>query len=287
MSALDAIDDPRTLLLGLFEHSPVAFQIYRADGHCLAVNQAFRDLFQSEPPPEYTVFEDAAEKGLQDLVRRAFSGETVAVPPFWYDPRDLKHITQTEGRRVGIEMTMFPLYDARGAIAHVAICLKDVSADMERQQERDHLRALQDCSVEITTIHRQDTTASTVSPSVTRILGYSQEEFRRLGAELMHPDDRDRVGPTDLLAHPGEPQHTEYRLRHRDGSWRWMSVTAINLLAHPTISGIVAHHHDITELRETAAALRKSEGMLRQSQKMDALGRLAGASRTTSTTCFR
>ena len=276
MSALDAIDDPRTLLLGLFEHAPVAFQIYRADGHCMVVNQAFRDLFGSEPPPEYNIFEDAAEKGLQDLVRRGFAGETVAVPPFWYDPRELKHVNQPEGRRVGIEMTMFPLHNAQRVIAHVAICFKNVSADMQRQQERDHLRALQDYSVEITTIHRLDTTPSTVSPSVTRILGYTQEEFGLLGKELMHPDDRERVDPTALLAHPGEPQQTEYRLRHRDGSWRWMSVTAINLLAHPTICGIVAHHHDITELRETADALRKSEDQLRQSQKMDALGRLAG-----------
>ncbi len=280
MSALDAIDDARTLREGIFEHSPVAVQIFSADGRSLAVNQAFRDLFEAEPPPGYNVFEDevAAARGLPGLMRRAFAGEAIQAPRFWYDPRARPHIRpeQEPGRRVALEMTIFPLRDAARQLGHVATCFKDVTSEMEREQERDHLRALQDCSVEITTIHRADTRPSTVSPAVTRILGYTQEEFARLGRELMHPDDQARVDPGELMRNPGVPQHTEYRLRHRDGTWRWMSVTAINLLAHPTISGIVAHHHDVTELRDTAEALRRSEDQLRHSQKLDAVGRLAG-----------
>src|SRR5450432_412410 len=103
-SRLDSIEDPRTLLAGLFENSPVAFQVYRADGQCLLVNQAFRELFQSEPPPEYNIFNDdiAARNGQQGLIRRAFAGETISVPPFWYDPRELTSIDQREGRRVAV-----------------------------------------------------------------------------------------------------------------------------------------------------------------------------------------
>ena len=277
-SRLDSIADPRTLLAGLFEHSPVAFQVYRADGHCLLVNQAFRELFRSEPPPEYNILLDplAAETGQAALVRRAFAGETIHLPPFWFDPRETTVIDQREGRRVAIALTMFPLFDARGAISHVAVCLRNATAEMELARERDHLRALQECSVEITTIHRLDTSPTIVSPSVTRILGYTPEEFAQLGRELIHPDDQARIDPAEVIRNPGQAQHSEYRLRHRDGSYRWMSVTAINLLNPPTIAGVVAQHHDITELRHTADALRNSEDQLRQSQKMDAVGRLAG-----------
>src|SRR6185503_20223138 len=113
-SRLDSIADPRTLLAGLFEHSPVAFQVYRADGHSMLVNQAFRDLFQSEPPPEYNLFRDevAARTGQQALVLRAFAGETISLPPFWYDTRELEHVNRPEGRRAAIQLTMFPLFDA-------------------------------------------------------------------------------------------------------------------------------------------------------------------------------
>ena len=278
ISRLDSIADPRTLLAGLFEHSPVAFQVYRADGHSLLVNQAFRDLFQSEPPPEYNILLDplAAETGQAALVRRAFAGETINLPPFWFDPRETTIIDQREGRRVAIELTMFPLFDAGGAISHVAVCLRDATAEMELARERDYLRALEECSVEITTIDRLDTSPTAVSPSVTRILGYTQEEFAQLGWSLIHPDDQARVDPAEVIRNSVQAEHSEYRLRHKDGSYRWMSVTAINLLNHPSIAGVVAQHHDITELRHTADALRKSEDQLRQSQKMDAVGRLAG-----------
>ena len=46
------------LLEGMFAHAPVAYQIYRPDGHSLIVNEAFRRLFGPEPPPEYNVPED-------------------------------------------------------------------------------------------------------------------------------------------------------------------------------------------------------------------------------------
>src|SRR6187402_2727914 len=69
---LEGVADPMALLVGLFAHAPVAFQIYGADGHCLLVNDAFRELFGSEPPPEYNVLSDEilAREGFGDLVRR-------------------------------------------------------------------------------------------------------------------------------------------------------------------------------------------------------------------------
>jgi PAS domain S-box-containing protein len=125
---LDAIDDPRGFLSGLLEHAPVAFQVYRADGHCLLVNRAFRDLFGAAPPPEYNVLKDDVleRQGFLDLVRRAFAGETG-----WYDPRELRQLEVREGRRVGIEVTLFPLRDRAGRTQYIARCFKDVTAELE------------------------------------------------------------------------------------------------------------------------------------------------------------
>ena len=85
------------------------------------------DLFGVEPPPEYNVLEDdqLAKNGMLALFQRAFAGETVHVPTFWYDPRDLNVIKVTEGRRVAISMTIFPLFDAGGGIQYVAATYKD------------------------------------------------------------------------------------------------------------------------------------------------------------------
>src|SRR6185436_20607200 len=86
---LAGISGSEVLLEALFALAPVGFQIYDVSGRCLLVNQAFRDLFGSEPPPEYNLLRDeiAAANGMLGLVQRAFAGEVIALPPIWYDPR--------------------------------------------------------------------------------------------------------------------------------------------------------------------------------------------------------
>ena len=124
---LAGISDPAPLLQGIFAYAPFGLQVYKADGHCLLTNKAFRDLFGSEPPPEYNVLHDeiAERQGLLGLVKRAVAGETVQTPTFWYDPRDLQQVHVTEGRRVSISITMLPLFGATGSVEHVALVIKD------------------------------------------------------------------------------------------------------------------------------------------------------------------
>jgi signal transduction histidine kinase/CheY-like chemotaxis protein len=133
---LRAVSDPLGMLEGIFALSPFGVQVYRADGQCLLVNQAFRELFGSEPPPDYNVQRDeaAAQAGILDLVRRAFAGERVFVPATWYDPRDVEHVTITAGRRVAVEATMFPLFDQAGRVGHVAIVFEDVTAEVQARE---------------------------------------------------------------------------------------------------------------------------------------------------------
>ena len=126
---LARLENPRELLEGLFAYAPVGFQIYNAEGRSLLVNQAFLQLFGSAPPPEYSIFKDeiAEQHGVSSLVRRAFDGETIQLPAFWYDPRELKHVKVEEGRRVAIEISIFPLKAKSGKVPFVALFHKDVT----------------------------------------------------------------------------------------------------------------------------------------------------------------
>ncbi|MCU1283403.1 MAG: sensory box histidine kinase, partial [bacterium] len=149
---LRSIPDPVALLEGMFAHAPVAYQIYKPDGHSLLVNDAFLQLFGAEPPPEYNVLEDevADATGQLSILKRAFRGEAVETTPTWYDPRELKRVTVTEGRRCAMICSAFPLFDAAGAIAYVVFVFKDVTAELQAQEqaeaERDLLRAIIDQS---------------------------------------------------------------------------------------------------------------------------------------------
>jgi signal transduction histidine kinase len=143
---LASIPGASVILEALFALAPVGIQIYEAGGRSLLTNQAFRELFGSEPPPEYSILRDeiAAANGLLGLVQRAFAGEVITAPPVWYDPRVLTQVKVTEGRRVAIEATFFPLRDADGAVQHVGIVFKDVTAEMDNgrlyQDAREAIR---------------------------------------------------------------------------------------------------------------------------------------------------
>jgi len=176
---LGRVSDPLALLEGIFASAPVGFQIYEASGRCLLVNQAFRNLFGSEPPPEYNVLRDdvAERNGVLELIHRAFAGESITIGPIWYDPRELTHVKIEQGRRVAISSTFFPLFDGRGKVSHVAIVFKDLTTEIEAreqaEQERDLLRA----------IFRQSGDGIVVCDEDGIIRGFNPEAERQHGVE--------------------------------------------------------------------------------------------------------
>jgi PAS domain S-box-containing protein len=101
------------------------------------------------------------------------------------------------------------------------------------------------------------------------MLGYAEEEVEHTSAfffERLHPHDRPRVEAAIETAIQEEPHRmdVEVRMRHKDGSWRWIldrgRVTAWNDDGSP--ARLVGTHMDITERKEAEQALRKSQRQL-------------------------
>src|SRR4051794_34868491 len=64
-----------------------------------------------------------------------------------------------------------------------------------------------------------------VNPAWTLTLGWCEEELRgRRVIELVHPDDRERAhAAAARLTEPGTELHDfDMRVRHKDGSYRWI-----------------------------------------------------------------
>lgn len=91
------------------------------------------------------------------------------------------------------------------------------------------------------------------SPSITRILGYEAEKL--LGSSttnLLHPADQANVTETfrSLRQESASLRSFEFRIRHKDGSWRTFESIGQNLLEDTAVSGVVLNSRDITERKE-------------------------------------
>jgi len=293
---LEQIEDARVLLEAIFEHSPVAYQVFRADGRSIFVNQAFMDLFKVAPPPEYNVLEDDVleRQGFLAVVRRAFAGETVRMPPIWYDPRELEQLEVREGRRVGIQVTLFPLRRRGGAIEHIAVCARDVTAELELERERDEFAlaaaALRESEERFRVTFEQSAVGiAHVSPEgrwleVNRrlcdILGYAREDLLSSDFQhITHPDDleRDLRLMRSVLAGERASYSMEKRYVKLDGTHVWADITVALLRDEAGAPKyFITVVQDIADRKRAEAELGEASARLRQAQKMEAIGRLAG-----------
>ncbi|MBK8899734.1 MAG: response regulator [Anaerolineaceae bacterium] len=107
------------------------------------------------------------------------------------------------------------------------------AADALRQRENYFGALIENVSDIITTIDAFGQ-ITYVSPAIHRILGYSVDEYEGSSAfDLVHSDDRSAVDAmmAHLLWQPDATSTTQFRVRHRDGSWRWLEAISRRLLA--------------------------------------------------------
>lgn len=104
------------------------------------------------------------------------------------------------------------------------------------------------------------------SSSYQRVLGYSPEELKNSSAfAQIHPEDVARVRKAaEETRTTGRGNVIEYRMRHKNGSWRVIESTAsLIFLPNSSSEKLVIISRDVTERRETIEALRRSEASFR------------------------
>jgi PAS domain S-box-containing protein len=126
----------------------------------------------------------------------------------------------------------------------------------------ERFRALVENSADGIVLLDSDGALLYVSPSASRIAGYSAEELMGRDAfSLVHPDDRAAVQGrfAAALERPGSIVHATFRIRRKDGSWRWLGSVVNNLLKEPGVRAVVCDCRDITERRQAEQLLRQAQ----------------------------
>jgi PAS domain S-box-containing protein len=107
------------------------------------------------------------------------------------------------------------------------------------------------------------------SPRWKSMLGYTEDEIAdrfESWRVLMHPDDDERANRQvqAYLEDQSPAYDLEHRLRHKDGSYRWILARGIALRdPNGQPYRMIGSHSDITERRQAEDALRSSEAEMR------------------------
>jgi PAS domain S-box-containing protein len=179
------------------------------------------------------------------------------------------------------QSTMLIVVAALAHLAHARINWAFEAAEQSEREfdarsealsrERERFRVLSESSEDLITEIDLDGNLRYASPNHAEVLGWAADELvDRDWRKLIHPEDLNYSDiRTEIQSRIGEIPATVYRVRHRDGSTRWLESAGRAFTAVDGTSRVVSVTRDVT--RRVAL-----ETQLRQSQKLEAVGRLAG-----------
>ena len=134
---------------------------------------------------------------------------------------------------------------------------------IQLQQNERKFRRLVENGADAVAVLAPDGTPSYATPTLKRVLGYSEKEALELNMyEIIHEHQRECV-LEKLKECQAWPQITfdgySVRARHKDGSWRWLEVSLTSFMEDSAVNGIVADFRDVTERVLAEKAIKESE----------------------------
>jgi len=157
--------------------------------------------------------------------------------------------------------------------AQVALAIEAVALSEGLSEQRTEARvgALVQNSTDMIMLVDADLVIRYVTPSVADSLGHRPDELIGTpAARLADPEDQEMVERfyAGLARHPGTSVTAEWRMRRSDGGLTDFEATVTNLLANPSVRGLVVTAHDITERKAL------EEGLKRQVEELEELDRI-------------
>lgn len=253
------LKESQARLQSIIDGTPVVVFIKDLQGRYTLVNKEFEALLGKERREvlgkrDYDLLPlHVAEKFRQSDQKVTETGEPVETEDEFPSENGTRHFLTVK----------FPLVNTEGVRYAVCGFAREITTRKEfeeRLQESERrFRALIENSTDVVTLLAKDGTILYMSPSTERVLGFRPEElvgqnaFRYIVRQDVPSIKRD----FDRLAeHPGNTVDAGYRVKHADGSFRFVEGHGVNMLDDPAVEAIVLNYRDVSERKENEQRLK-------------------------------
>ena len=280
--AAEELEHGRDLMRYIIEHMRSAVAIHDRDLNYVYVSQRYRQEYDLEGVDiigrhHYEVFPDLPQKW-RDAHQRALAGEVVG--------EDLDRFVRPDGSEEWTRWECRPWYAPDGSIGGIVIYTEMITEAKQTEEALRRSEAAQRAVIEASPLAILSLSPSghirSWNPAAERMLGWSADEV--LGCYLPDLGDEHEGNRGDesarLIARVAAGHaisQVETSRQRRDGSPLVVSLSAAPLRGPDgEVTGIMAILEDVTDRRQAAAERERLEAQLRQAQKMEAVGQLAG-----------
>jgi PAS domain S-box-containing protein len=181
-------------------------------------------------------------------------------------------LARADGRRVLYDTAKAPYCGPDGTLAGILGISRDITAQRRAEEELRAERDLFSAGPVATILWdvAEGWPVRQVSSNIGEIIGYSAAEILSDGfvfSDLVHPDDLARIVP-EVEAYQARHQDsypTSYRVRTRDGTYRWIYDSSIAIRNEGgEVVQVRAYLFDQTPLKETELALERAIAQARE-----------------------
>ena len=253
----------------MIDKNPMSIQILDMEGYTIQVNTAHTKLFGIVPPPHYSIFSDAQllKSGFGVLFEKITNGEVVQFPNSYYNAHEVD--SSFPDKTLCLKVIGFTLDDTNGKPEKIILIHDNITqhklAEVKLNESKKMLELVMDSIPQF--IFWKDRNSVYLGcnenfahvaglKSVVEIAGKTDYElvWKKEEADFFVECDRRVMNSGIAEYHIIEPQ------LQADGKQAWLDTNKVPIFDESgAVIGILGTYEDITERKQTEAALKKSE----------------------------
>jgi PAS domain S-box-containing protein len=262
--------------------NPMSIQILDKDGLTLEVNDSYKSLFGSVPPPGYSIFRDRQllQMGMGELFDQLQNGANVRFPDTYFNAHD--SVPEFPDVPAWIRTLGFPINDSnekpeRFVLMHENITERKRAVQMLRASE-EHLSSIfRSAPIGIGSVVKRELVR--VNSRLCQMTGFDEGELVGQSSRILYPSSEDfefvgREKYAQIRDHGTGTVETHWQRKDGTIIEVLLSSTPVDMRDHS--KGVTFTALDITERKRAEEERERLQMQLIQSQKMEAIGQLAG-----------